>query len=76
MKYVMQHTKVVLTVLKIYMNCSIYTKVVPTKLINNTIGMTIWQKANQFLNRVGSKGLVPLLSSHTTVRAVRHTAVC
>ena len=27
-------------------------------------------------NRVGSKGLVPLLSSHTTVRAVRHTAVC
>jgi hypothetical protein len=25
--------------------------------------------------RVGSKGLLPLLSSHTTVRAVRHTAV-
>jgi len=26
-------------------------------------------------NRVGSEGLVPSLSSHTTVRAVRHTAV-
>ena len=29
-----------------------------------------------FKNRVGSKGLVPLLSSQTTVRAIRHTAVC
>jgi hypothetical protein len=27
------------------------------------------------LNRVGSEGLIPSLSSHTTVRAVRHTAV-
>ena len=26
-------------------------------------------------NRVGSEGLFPSLSSHTTVRAVRHTAV-
>ena len=26
-------------------------------------------------NRVGGKGLFPLPSSHTTVRAVRHTAV-
>ena len=26
-------------------------------------------------NRVGSEGLFPPLSSHTTVRAVRHTAV-
>ncbi len=32
-------------------------------------------KAETTLNRVGSKGLFPLLSSHTTVRAVRHTAV-
>jgi len=27
----------------------------------------------QILNRVGSEGLLPSLSSHTTVRAVRHT---
>jgi uncharacterized protein YndB with AHSA1/START domain len=27
-------------------------------------------------NRVGGKGLFPFPSSHTTVRAVRHTAVC
>ena len=27
------------------------------------------------MNRVGSKGLIPLLSSHTTVRTVRYTAV-
>ena len=26
-------------------------------------------------NRVGSEGLFPSLSSHTTIRAVRHTAV-
>jgi len=34
------------------------------------------EKAKHHTNRVGSKGLFPLLSSHTTVRAVRHTAVC
>jgi len=36
------------------------------------------QNANQrlALNRVGSRGLIPLPSSPTTARAVRHTAVC
>ena len=29
-----------------------------------------------FDNRVGGEGLFPSPSSHTTVRAVRHTAVC
>jgi len=28
------------------------------------------------LNRVGGEGLFPSPSSHTTVRAVPHTAVC
>jgi geranylgeranyl reductase family protein len=32
-------------------------------------------RRNYYRNRVGSEGLFPSLSSHTTVRAVRHTAV-
>jgi hypothetical protein len=33
-------------------------------------------KSIKNINREDSKGLFPLLSSHTTVRAVRHMAVC
>jgi hypothetical protein len=29
----------------------------------------------QNINRVGGTGLIPVPTSHTTVRAVRHTAV-
>ena len=33
------------------------------------------EKCLKGINRVGSEGLIPSLSFHTTVRAVRHTAV-